>query len=124
VNVKSRALRAIALASSLSVGVFLVARANTGCSSEPQGVAQPEAPLPAGAESASTVPSQSAATTVEEQFLQGSKAPAGTGLRPPAPAASPVINEEDFMGGSKSGPLIRPKPSPPQNVSPPEPQKK
>ena len=107
---KSSVLRAVALASSVSIGVFLVARANSGCSSETQGVAQPEVPAqaPSGAEAPSAEP---AAATTEGQFFPGSKAPAGGGLRPPAPAASSVqVENEDFMGTSKSGRLIR-KPS-------------
>lgn len=119
---KSNALRAVALASSVSIGVFLVARANTGCSSETQGVAQPEAPLPAGSE-APAASEQPAATTAEEQFFQGSKAPGGTGLRPPAPAASSAQNDEEFMGTSKSGRLIR-KPSPQPNAPNPPAQQK
>jgi hypothetical protein len=123
VTVKSSVLRAVALASSVSIGVFLVARANSGCSSETQSVAQPEAPAPSvsGAEAPSGQP---AAVTAEEQFFQGSKAPGGTGLRPPAPAASSVqIDNEEFIGGSKSGRMIRPEPSTQQNANPPVQQK-
>jgi hypothetical protein len=104
---KSSLLRAVALASSVSIGVFLVARANSGCSSETQGVAQPEvpAPTPSGMQAASVAP---AAVTGEEQFFQGSKAPGGEGLRPPAPAASSApVDSEEFIGGSKSGRLLR-----------------
>lgn len=120
---KSNLLRAVALASSVSIGVFLVARANSGCSSETQGVAQPEVPPPSSSAPEALSGQPAATTTAEEQFFQGSKAPGGTGLRPPAPAASSVnADDEEFMGTSKSGRLIR-KPSAQPNANPPAQQK-
>ncbi len=118
---KSSVLRAVALASSVSIGVFLVARANSGCSSETQSVAQPEvsAPIPSGTQAASEKP----APTAEGQFFPGSKAPGGTGTRLLAPAASSVpADNEEFIGGSKSGRLLRSKPTARQYPSSPAPQ--
>ena len=122
---KSSVLRAVALASSVSIGVFLVVRASSGCSSDTtQGVAQPETPtgppLASGEQGPSAAP---AAAKTEERFFQGSKAPGGDGLRPPAPAASSAQADEEFMGTSKSGRLIRKPASQPNAPNPPEPQK-
>lgn len=113
---KSSVLRAIALASSVSIGVFLVARANSGCSSDTQQIAQPE--VPAASPSGTQAPSeQPAAVTAEEYFFQGSKAPAHLSLPPPAPAASSAPAESDeFIGGSKSGRLLRSKPTAQQSA--------
>lgn len=120
---ESKALRAVALVSSVSIGVFLVARANSGCSSETQSVAQPE--VPSTATSAPPTGSDApAAVTAEEQFFQGSKAPGGTGTRGlfPKGSSSAATEDEEFFGTSKSGRIIRPKQSGSPNAPNPAPQ--
>lgn len=116
---KSKVLRTAALLSSVSIGLFLVFRASAGCgSSEAPTKADadratsgaPSATSTAAAATGSTTgaSTSAAATTTasvdEGQFFPGSKAPGGTGLRPPQPKPTVSVPEE-FFGGSKSGPM-------------------
>ncbi len=118
---KSKVLRAAAFLSSVSIGLFLVFRASTGCGSS-DGPAKVD-PDPAAVSAAASQPAATSplpdttASAPPPEFFPGSKAPGGTGLRPSEPEPKPSVSVPvEFFGGSKSAPFRPSKGNPTPNA--------